>query len=183
MEIEFIKELALTMKEMDINELEYSEKNGERIKLKRNNRFKSDFEGQKNIREYNDLDNCQSSYEKKDYTDNTIKNIDNQNDVELEKNEKNKQEASEKLEEEEKNTSIKSNMIGTFYSSSSPGEESFVKENSKVKKGDVICIIESMKLMNEIKAPFDCEISKCLIQDEEIVEFGQDLFEVRGFDD
>ena len=100
MEIEFIKELALTMKEIDINELEYSEKNGERIKLKRNNRFKSDFEGQKNIREYNDLDNCQSSYEKKDYTDNTIKNIDNQNDVELERNEKNKQEASEKLEEE-----------------------------------------------------------------------------------
>lgn len=182
MEIEFIKELALTMKEIDINELEYSEKNGERIKLKRNNRFKSDFEGQKNIREYNDLDNCQSSYEKKDYTDNTIKNIDNQNDIELERNEKNKQEASEKLEEE-KNTSIKSNMIGTFYSSSSPGEESFVKENSKVKKGDVICIIESMKLMNEIKAPFDCEITKCLIQDEEIVEFGQDLFEVRGFDD
>ena len=88
MEIEFIKELALTMKEIDINELEYSEKNGERIKLKRNNRFKSDFEGQKNIREYNDLDNCQSSYEKKDYTDNTIKNIDNQNDVELERNEK-----------------------------------------------------------------------------------------------
>lgn len=182
MEIEFIKELALTMKEIDIKELEYSEKNGERIKLKRNNLSEEIFKGEKKSGKHNKLDKCQSIYEKKVYTDYDGKYIDNQNNIDLETIESRNIEDIKKLEDKKK-TSIKSNMIGTFYSKASPDEESFVKEQSKVKKGEVICIIESMKLMNEIKAPFDCEVLKCLIQDEEIVEFGQDLFEVRGFDD
>ncbi|MBC2575817.1 hypothetical protein HLB29_03865 [Peptostreptococcus canis] len=74
---------------------------------------------------------------------------------------------------------IKASMIGTFYSKPSPDETEFVNVGSTVKKGDVIGIIESMKLMNEIKAPFDCEIIQILVDEEEVVEFGQELFEVK----
>ena len=182
MNIEFIKKLALTMKEIDIKELEYSEKSGERVKLKRNIGYKGDFNDESNFSNYNNIDKCQSSYEKSNPIDYDEKYIDSQNNTALERKGAINIEDDKKSDDNNK-MSIKSNMIGTFYSKASPDEESFVKSESKVKKGEVICIIESMKLMNEIKAPFDCEIIKCLVEDEEIVEFGQDLFEVRGFND
>lgn len=74
---------------------------------------------------------------------------------------------------------ISSTMIGTFYSKPSPDEEPYVSVGSTVKKGDVLCIIESMKMMNEIKSPFDCEILDVLAGEEEVVEYGQELFSVR----
>ncbi|MDO4772465.1 MAG: biotin/lipoyl-containing protein [Bacillota bacterium] len=74
---------------------------------------------------------------------------------------------------------ISSTMIGTFYSKPSPEEEPYVSVGSTVKKGDVLCIIESMKMMNEIKSPFDCEILEVLAGEEEVVEYGQELFSVR----
>lgn len=74
---------------------------------------------------------------------------------------------------------INSTMIGTFYTSPSPDEPEFAKVGDKIKKGQVVCIIESMKLMNEIKAGFDCEIVEVLVDDQEVVEFGQALFVVK----
>ena len=74
---------------------------------------------------------------------------------------------------------VKSPMVGTFYSKSSPNAESFVKIGSKVKKGDTLCIIEAMKLMNEIESEFDGEIVEILANDEDMVEYGQDLFIIR----
>lgn len=74
---------------------------------------------------------------------------------------------------------ITSTMIGTFYSKPSPDEEPYVKKGSKVKKGDVLCILESMKMMNEIKSPYDCEILETLATEEEVVEYGEELFLVR----
>ena len=71
---------------------------------------------------------------------------------------------------------IKSPMVGTFYASSTPDGAPFVTVGSKVKKGDCICIIEAMKLMNEIEADADGEILEVLIKNEEMVEFDQPLF-------
>ena len=74
---------------------------------------------------------------------------------------------------------VKSPMVGTFYSKSSPTAESFVKIGSKVKKGDILCIIEAMKLMNEIESEFDGEIVDILVKEEEMVEYGQPLFVIK----
>ena len=71
---------------------------------------------------------------------------------------------------------VKSPMVGTFYTKSSPTSEAFVKIGSKVKKGDTLCIIEAMKLMNEIESEFDGEVVDILVKDEEMVEYGTPLF-------
>ncbi len=75
--------------------------------------------------------------------------------------------------------SVKSPIVGTFYGSGSPEAEAFVKVGSKVKKGQVLCIIEAMKLMNEIESEFDGEIVEILAENEQMVEYGQQLFKVR----
>lgn len=74
---------------------------------------------------------------------------------------------------------IKSNMVGTFYSKSAPDEPEYVKVGDRIKKGDTVCIIESMKMMNELKAPFDCEIEEILCNDGDVVEYSQEIFKVR----
>lgn len=74
---------------------------------------------------------------------------------------------------------VKSPMVGTFYSKSSPTADSFVKIGSKVKKGDTLCIIEAMKLMNEIESEFDGEVVDILVSDDEMVEYGQPLFIIK----
>lgn len=74
---------------------------------------------------------------------------------------------------------IKSPMVGTFYSKPSPTSEAFVKVGNTVKKGDTLCIIEAMKLMNEIEAEYDGEIAEILIKDGEVVEFGTPLFRIK----
>lgn len=74
---------------------------------------------------------------------------------------------------------IYSPMVGTFYSKSSPSAEPFVKVGDKVKKGDVLCIIEAMKLMNEIESEYDGEIIEIYIQDDEMVEYGKPLFRIK----
>ncbi|WMJ80130.1 acetyl-CoA carboxylase biotin carboxyl carrier protein [Clostridium sp. MB40-C1] len=74
---------------------------------------------------------------------------------------------------------IKSPIVGTYYSSPAPGEENFVKEGSKVQKGETLCIIEAMKLMNEIEAEDDYEIVQILVKNEDMVEYGQPIFNVK----
>lgn len=71
---------------------------------------------------------------------------------------------------------IKSPLVGVFYEASGPNEEAFVVEGQQVKKGEVICIIEAMKVMNEIVAKKDCIIKKILPSNEDIVEYDQALF-------
>ncbi len=75
---------------------------------------------------------------------------------------------------------VKSPLVGTYYSSSAPGEAPYVEVGSKVKKGDVLCIVEAMKIMNEITSEFDGEVIEVLRKDEEIVEFGMELFKIRS---
>ena len=73
---------------------------------------------------------------------------------------------------------IKSPMVGVFYSAPSPDSTPFVAIGSKIKKGDTLCIIESMKLLNEITAEADGEIVDVCIRNGEIAEFGQVLFKM-----
>lgn len=73
---------------------------------------------------------------------------------------------------------IKSPMVGMFYAAASPDAKPYVEVGSKVKKGDVVCIIEAMKLMNEITADFDGEIVDICVQNGDVVEYGQPLFKL-----
>ena len=71
---------------------------------------------------------------------------------------------------------VKSPMVGTFYRSSSPGAKAFVEVGSEVKEGEPICIIEAMKIMNEIEADKSGTITKILCENGQPVEYGQPLF-------
>ncbi len=81
-------------------------------------------------------------------------------------------------EKEEKFKVVKSPMVGTFYSSSSPNDKPFVKVGDKVTKGQVLCIVEAMKLMNEIESDFDGEIVEICVKNEDVVEYGTPLFKL-----
>ena len=74
---------------------------------------------------------------------------------------------------------VKSPIVGTFYRSSEPGAASFVDIGSTVKKGDVLCIIEAMKLMNEIDSEYDGEIVNIYVENGQAVQYGERLFAIR----
>ncbi|WP_409289199.1 acetyl-CoA carboxylase biotin carboxyl carrier protein [Peribacillus sp. SCS-37] len=75
---------------------------------------------------------------------------------------------------------ITSPMVGTFYASPSPDQDIYVKQGSKVSKSSVVCIVEAMKLFNEIEAEVDGEIVEVLVKDGQLVEYGQPLFLVKA---
>lgn len=74
---------------------------------------------------------------------------------------------------------VKSPMVGVFYSAPSPEEKPFVQAGDMVKKGDVLCIVEAMKLMNEITSEQDGEIVEVCAEDGSLVEYGQTLFIIK----
>lgn len=74
---------------------------------------------------------------------------------------------------------VKSPMVGTFYSKSSPDAKEYVEVGSKVKKGDILCSVEAMKLMNEIESEFDGEIVEICVKDGEMVDYGKPLFKIK----
>jgi len=76
-------------------------------------------------------------------------------------------------------TEITSPMVGTFYRAAAPGEEPFVESGDSVKVGQTICILEAMKLMNEIESEFNAEIVEILVENGTPVEFGQVLMRVK----
>ena len=78
-------------------------------------------------------------------------------------------------------TEITSPMVGTFYRAAAPGEEPFVEVGNNVKVGQTICILEAMKLMNEIESEFNAEIVEILVENGTPVEFGQVLMRVKQF--
>jgi acetyl-CoA carboxylase biotin carboxyl carrier protein len=71
---------------------------------------------------------------------------------------------------------VKSPMVGTFYRSPSPGAPSFIEQGAEVKPGDTLCIIEAMKLLNEIEAEVGGRVTKILVENGQPVEYGQPLF-------
>lgn len=81
--------------------------------------------------------------------------------------------------EEDEPLFITSPIVGTFYSAAAPDVPAFVKVGDRVKNGQTVCILEAMKLMNEIQCEFDCEIEAVLVSNEQKVEYGQPLFRVK----
>ena len=74
---------------------------------------------------------------------------------------------------------VKSPLVGTFYNAPSPEAEAFVKPGDTVKKGQVLGIVEAMKLMNEIESEFDGVVKQVLVENEQVVEYGQPLFVIQ----
>ncbi|WP_103896340.1 acetyl-CoA carboxylase biotin carboxyl carrier protein [Caloramator fervidus] len=74
---------------------------------------------------------------------------------------------------------IKAPLVGTFYRAPGPNLKPFVEVGTKVKKGDTLCIIEAMKIMNEIQSDVDGEIVEILVENETMVEYGQELFKIK----
>lgn len=81
---------------------------------------------------------------------------------------------------EKKGNIIKSPMVGTFYLKPSPTAEPYIEIGKEVKKGDVLCIIEAMKLMNEIESEYTGKVTEILVKDGETVEYGTPLFRIEG---
>ena len=76
----------------------------------------------------------------------------------------------------EKGNIVKSPMVGTFYLKPSPADDQYVQIGDKVKKGDTLCIVEAMKLMNEIESEFDGTLKDILLNDGDTVQYGTPLF-------
>ena len=89
-----------------------------------------------------------------------------------------KQETETEEEIKEDSNSINSPMVGTFYSSASPGAKPFISVGDIVSEGDVVCIVEAMKMMNEIKSEFSGTVLSVNVENSEPVEYGQSLFEL-----
>lgn len=87
--------------------------------------------------------------------------------------------AEQKQESVPEGNVVKSPIVGTFYQSPSPDKPPFVKVGDSVKKGDVIMIIESMKLMNEVQSEFDGTVSQILVSDGQAVEFDQPIMIIK----
>lgn len=94
--------------------------------------------------------------------------------------EANKEEASVDLEVSNENIHvIKAPIMGTYYEASGPESSTFVKVGDKVSKGDTLCIIEAMKLMNEINSDVDGEVVDILVSNEDLVEYNQAIFKIK----
>lgn len=93
--------------------------------------------------------------------------------------EESRETVSVEVDNEEDEVNITSPIVGTFYSAAGPDIPAYVKVGDHVRAGDTVCILEAMKMMNEITADFDCEIEAVLASNEQKVEYGQPLFRVR----
>jgi acetyl-CoA carboxylase biotin carboxyl carrier protein len=74
---------------------------------------------------------------------------------------------------------VKSPMVGTYYESPSPGSPPFVKPGDTIEVGQILCIVEAMKLMNEIESDMAGEVVQCFLKNGQPIEYGQDLFAIR----
>ena len=83
-----------------------------------------------------------------------------------------------KKEDANKGNIIKAPMVGTFYAKPTPDSKPYVEIGQNVKKGDILCVIEAMKLLNEIESEFDGEIAEIFVSDGEMVDFGKPLFKI-----
>ena len=106
-------------------------------------------------------------------------NLKRENNSEIQNVQKNIERKTEIVEELDEESFITSPIVGTFYSAASPETPAFVRVGDTVKKGQPVCIVEAMKLMNEINCDFDCDIEAVLVSNEQKVEYGQPLFRVK----
>ena len=149
MEYKEIKQLMEDMENSNLSSLDISLPDGTKINIKK------DIE--KNVKEYNESNKKINIKNENNQIDFTVQNNKQENEIET------------------KNI-LKSPMVGTFYLKPSPTSAPYVEIGKEVKKGDTLCIIEAMKLMNEIESEYDGKIAKILVKDGEPVEYGTQLF-------
>ena len=148
MEYKEIKQLMEDMENSSLSSLDISLPNGTKISIQKENNEKT-----------------------KNYT------VQSSKTVKIENNEKEEQKIFEsKTSNNENKKIVKAPMVGTFYLKPSPTSEAYVEIGKTVKKGDTLCIIEAMKLMNEIESEFDGKIIEICVKDGEAVEYGKPLF-------
>ncbi|GKX31853.1 acetyl-CoA carboxylase, biotin carboxyl carrier protein [Vallitalea longa] len=154
MKFENIKELINIVSEKGLARVDI-EKEGFKISIRKEN--KTIITSDKSL----DVDNTKLKQEKKKNEESEV-NDDSNMDI-----------------EDENAIVVKSPIVGTFYSAASPDEEDYVKLGDKVTKGKTLCIIEAMKLMNDIEAEISGEIVDIMVKNEEIVEYNQPLFKIK----
>lgn len=148
MEYKEIKQLMEDMENSSLSSLDISLPDGTKISIQKEN-----------------------NEETKNYT------VQSSKTVKIENNEKEEQKTFEsKTSNNENKKIVKAPMVGTFYLKPSPTSEAYVEIGKTVKKGDTLCIIEAMKLMNEIESEFDGKIIEICVKDGETVEYGKPLF-------
>lgn len=148
MEYKEIKQLMEDMENSSLSSLDISLPDGTKISIQKEN-----------------------NKETKNYT------VQSSKTVKIENNEKEEQKIFEsKTSNNENRKIVKAPMVGTFYLKPSPTSEAYVEIGKTVKKGDTLCIIEAMKLMNEIESEFDGKIIEICVKDGEAVEYGKPLF-------
>lgn len=149
MEYREIKQLMDDMGESKLNEIKIEFPDGTKIKIKKDSEKKVETENSQNIQ----------------IKEETVQVV--------------KEKVQEKVEKEENCKYITSPMVGTFYSKPEPNATPYVEVGTRVKKGDKLCIIEAMKLMNEIESEFDGKIAEVLVKDGEMVDYGKKLFKIK----
>lgn len=148
MEYKEIKQLMEDMENSSLSSLDISLPDGTKISIQKEN-----------------------NEETKNYT------VQSSKTVKIENNEKEEQKIFEsKTSNNENRKIVKAPMVGTSYLKPSPTSEAYVEIGKTVKKGDTLCIIEAMKLMNEIESEFDGKIIEICVKDGEAVEYGKPLF-------
>lgn len=155
MEYEQIKQLMDDMGNSKLSSLEINFSDGTKISMKKENEVV--------YKTVNEID-CEKSVSNKVQSDINVTNVNTQ------------------IKEQDSNfvvgNIVKSPMVGTFYSKPEPGAMPYVEVGKTVKKGDVLCIIEAMKLMNEIECEFDGKVLEIFVSDGEVVDFGKPLFKI-----
>lgn len=168
MDLKVINELIKMVSESRLTSLEVQEKDF-RIKLEKGYSVKFTEEIGADRSVTTEVPDKTSNFNKESYKDINLNVI----------------EVNETLKEEKEEVEgsdlkvVKSPIVGTFYTSASPDSEPFVAKGKKVKKGDTLCIIEAMKLMNEIECEFDGEVVEVLVENASMVEYGQPLFRIK----
>jgi len=152
-----IKKIIDVISDTEITEIEISSFWGaQKIKLKKGKDFNS----------------LATSLQKKEYSGNSIVNT-SINKPELEPIEEN---INSIQEEDSEGIIVKAPLVGTFYLSPKPGEPPFIEKNKQINVGDTLCIIEAMKIFNDIESEHKCIIKEILVNDGEPVEYDQPLF-------
>ena len=122
-------------------------------------------------------DGTKISIQKENHEETKNYTVQSSKTVKIENNEKEEQKIFEsKTSNNENRKIVKAPMVGTFYLKPSPTSEAYVEIGKTVKKGDTLCIIEAIKLMNEIESEFDGKIIEICVKDGEAVEYGKPLF-------
>lgn len=160
--IQEIKEIIKLVDASGIDEFSY-EANGSKVKLKKTNVIKQDTQRVNEVKQITEEVSLPQQSEASIITEPVPQ----------------KQEEASSQTTVDFDYEIKSPMVGTFYRASSPENDPYVEVGSTVNASSVVCIVEAMKLFNEIEAEVTGEIVEILVEDSELVEYGQPLFRVK----